>query len=129
MKSLLTRLTESVGDTIANHYIKNEFITEKLHLDDKVKVNTRPPLSVEIGDINMKDVLVALDKENKGLLEKLKDFIETSDFIANKYAKKNANVNPPKQTSNNSSSCGSSISRSRVSGSSCGSSTRWHSGC
>lgn len=75
----------------------------------------------------MKDVLVALDKENKGLLEQLKDFIETSDFIANKYAKKNANVNPPKQTSNNSSS-GSSCGRSRSS-SSCGSSTRWHSGC
>lgn len=118
MRSLLTRLTESIGDTIANHYIKNEFVTEKLHLNDKVQVNTRPPLSIELGDINMKDVLVALDKENKSLLNQLKDFIETSDFIANKYAKKNSNVKAP----SSSSSCGSSSgsSRARQSSSSCG---------
>ena len=133
MRSLLTRLTESIGDTIANHYIKNEFVTEKLHLNDKVQVNTRPPLSVELGDINMKDVLIALDKENKSLLNQLKDFIETSDFIANKYAKKNSNVKAPSSSSscgrtNYGNSCGSSrSSRARQSSSSCGGSYR--SGC
>ena len=121
MKSLLTKLTESVGTTFAKYNTRNEFLTEKLHLDDKVKVNTRPPLSVEIGDISMKDVLIALDKENKNLLSQLKNFIETSDFIANKYAKKNSNVNPPKPlrprtSSSSSSSCG-------------GSSRGWRSGC
>lgn len=135
MRSLLTRLTESIGDTIANHYIKNEFVTEKLHLNDKVQVNTRPPLSVELGDINMKDVLVALDKENKSLLNQLKDFIETSDFIANKYAKKNSNVKAPSSSSScgrsSGSSCGrsSGSTRARQSSSSCGGGYGYNSRC
>lgn len=88
MKDILTRITESIGNNIAAKENKNIFLTEKLHLNDDIKINTRPPLTVDIGDIAWKDILIALDKEDKTLLGKMKDFIQTSDYIANKYQKK-----------------------------------------
>lgn len=115
MKDILTRITESIGDNIAKKDNKNIFLSEKLHLNDDIKINTRPPLTVDIGDISWKDILIALDKEDKTLLGKVKDFIETSDYIANKYQKK------PKGSP-------SLPSRSRTSSSSCSPSRRYSSG-
>jgi len=133
MKDILTKLTESIGDTIANRFNKNEFITEKLHLTDDIKINTRPPLTVDIGDIQWKDILIALDKEDKKLLENIKDFIQTSDYIANKYSKQNKpkkNPLPSRSSSSRSSNSGwGNISCGRHSSSCSWSSPSYRSGC
>ena len=116
MRSLLTQLTEAIGNSIAQAAQKNELVTEKLHLNSNIKVKGSSQLTIKMSDIPMKDLLDAIEKEDADLSKLLTEFIENSPTLRKKFAKKHT---PSTRTS----------SRSSSSYSGCGSSTRWGGGC
>lgn len=111
MKSLLTKITENIGDSIAQASNKNELVSEKLHLNSNIKVADDKQLTIKMKDIQMKDLLDAIEKEDTDLSKLLTEFIANSQTLKKKYAKKS------QRTSSSYGGCGSS---SRNSG--CGSS-------
>ena len=112
MRSLLTTITESIGDSIARKSPDNELIIEKLHLDSNIKMKSNATIKME--EVSMKDLVTALKKDDQDLLGLLKDFIANNQTLNKKYGKKPA---PARSSSSSSSSGG------------CGSSTRWGGGC
>ena len=128
MRSLLTQLTEAIGDSIAQATQKNELVTEKLHLNSNIKVKGSSQLTIKMSDIPMKDLLDAIEKEDADLSKLLTEFIENSPTLRKKFAKKHTPSTRPSSRRSSGSSCGSSTNW----GSSCGSSSRrssWGGGC
>lgn len=129
MRSLLTQLTEAIGNSIAQAAPKNELVTEKLHLNSNIKVKGSSQLTIKMSDIPMKDLLDAIEKEDADLSKLLTEFIENSPTLRKKFAKKHT---PSTRSSSRSSSswgggCGSS-SRSSSWGGGCGYTSRSRSG-
>ena len=123
MRSLLTQLTEAIGNSIAQAAQKNELVTEKLHLNSNIKVKGSSQLTIKMSDIPMKDLLDAIEKEDADLSKLLTEFIENSPTLRKKFAKKHTPSTRPSSRSRSSSSgggCGSSASY----GGGCGSSSR-----
>jgi len=128
MRSLLTQLTEAIGDSIAQATQKNELVTEKLHLNSNIKVKGSSQLTIKMSDIPMKDLLDAIEKEDADLSKLLTEFIENSPTLRKKFAKKHTPSARPSSRRSSSSGCGSTTNW----GSSCGSSSRhssWGGGC
>lgn len=114
MKSLFTRLTENIGDSLAKNVNKNLLIQEKLKLDKHID-------DPHLTDFNIGEIIDVLKKENPTLLKNLDDFVQNSRGL--KEIAKKKKEKKSKSTSSRSSS------RSSSSGSSCGSSTNWGSSC
>ena len=132
MKTLLTRLTESIGNTIARNINNNEFIEE----DQKMSLYhiSGSTGGVTLTDLSGKELAKILDKENPALLKELQKHISSSKIC--KKMKPREKQRERKTTSSSdysgyscgrrrSSSCGSNVNW----GSSCGSSSRSSSGC
>lgn len=127
MKSLLTILTESIGDEIARN--SNNNILEKLSINK----NTRLRKNVQLKGIDLEKFMKDLKEENPELADKVDDYIQNSNKFKNNNQKPKPTLKPRRSSSSsrsygggcgsNSSSCGRS---SGYSGSSCG---RSYSGC
>lgn len=122
MKSILTRLTEAIGDSIANNYTTNEFVTEKLKIDK----NTG---GFRISNFSSKELEKILREKNPELHKELVDYINSSKDFA-KLGKDRIKRDQRNNSSNSSShSSGGCISTSKHnSGVGCGSS-RSSGGC
>jgi len=129
MKSLLTRLTESIGDEIARN--SNNNIFEKLSINKNTKLRKNIPLK----GIDLENFIKDLKEENPELADKVDDYIQNSKKFQNNIKKSKPNPKPTTRSSSsirsygggcgsgsNSSSCGSSRS-SRSS--SCGGSSSY----
>lgn len=115
MKSLFTRLTENIGDSLAKNVNKNLLIQEKLKLDKHID-------DPHLTDFNIGEIIDVLKKENPTLLKNLDDFVQNSRGLKEIAKKKKAKKEKSTSTSRSS-------SRSSSSGGSCGSSTNWGSSC
>lgn len=119
MRSLLTQLTESIGDSIAQATNKNELVSEKLHLNSKIKVKGNSGLTIKMSDISMKDLLDAIENEDADLSRLLTEFISNSPSLRKKYAKNHSSSSYRGGCgSGRSGSCG--FTRSSWSSSGCG---------
>ena len=114
MKSLFTRLTENIGDSLAQNINKNLLVQEKLKLDNHLD-------DPHLTDFNIGELIDVLKKENPTLLKNLDDFVQKSRTLKELAKKKKEKKS--KSTSSRSSS------RSSSSNGSCGSSTNWGSSC
>lgn len=117
MRSLLTQLTESIGNQLAQMTDKNELLTEKLHLNDQIKTKAHPNKIINVSEITIKELIAALDKEDSDLSNLLKEFITNSDYLYKKYARAKQRTNSITYSSNG--GCSSLPWASRYSRSSC----------
>jgi hypothetical protein len=104
MRSLLTRLTESIGDTIATNYNRNELLNEKLSLTSDYNL-------ADLDPDKLQDILKANPELWKDIQRELKKNQKTKDALR----KKKENKPKPKPSRSSSSSysgggCGSSYS-------------------
>ena len=106
MKSLLTRLTETIGDNIAVNINNN--ILEKLVINKDIDAPV-------ITDFTIKELAEALEKEEPELFKKLGEYVAQS-----KKLNQIANKRKPKQQPQRGGSSSSTRSRSRSTGSSSG---------
>ena len=121
MKSLLTRITESIGDEIARN--SNNNIFEKLSINK----NTRLRKNIPLKGIDLEKFMKDLKEENPDLADKVDDYIQTSKKFKNNNQKPKPTLKPRSSSSSRSygGGCGSSSSgscgrSSGYSGSSCG---------
>ena len=99
MKSILTKLTESIGNSIATNSNKNEFIEESGRMEAyHISGNTGGPT---LTDLSGKDLARILNKENPELLKQLQKHLASS-----KECKK---IKPKKKKSSSRSSSSSSV--------------------
>jgi len=122
MKSLLTRLTESIGDEIARN--SNNNIFEKLSINK----NTRLRKNISLKGMDLEKFIKDLKEENPELADQVDEYIQTSKKFSNNQNKPKQTTKPtPRRSSSSSRSysggCGSnsgSCGRSNYSSGSCG---------
>ena len=112
MKSLLTRITESIGDEIARN--SNNNIFEKLSINK----NTRLRKNISLKGIDLEKFIKDLKEENPELADQIDEYIQTSKKFQNQAKSKQTSKPTPRRSSSSSSS-----------GGSCGSSANWGSSC
>ena len=120
MRSLLTRLTESIGDTIATNYNRNELLNEKLSLTSDYNL-------ADLDPDKLQDILKANPELWKDIQRELKKNQKTKDALR----KKKENRPKPKQSKpsrSSSSSYGGGCGSSYSSGG-CGRSSGYSGGC
>lgn len=123
MKTLLTKLTESIGATIAKNINNNELIDEnqKMSMYHISGSTGRATLT----DLSGKQLAKILDKENPALLKELQKHIASSNMC-----KKIKPQQKRRESSSSRSSAWDNYDCSRRSSSSCGrSSSSWGSSC
>ena len=127
MKSLLTRLTESIGDNIARTMNKNEFIDENSRMEAyHITGNTG---GVTLTDLSGRQLAKILDKENPALLKEIQKHLATSKECKKLNPKEAPRKRETTSSSSPSSSSNGSCGRSSgYSDNSCGSSSRNYGG-
>ena len=106
MRSLLTRLTESIGDTIATNHNRNELLNEKLSLTSDYNL-------ADLDPDKLQDILKANPELWKDIQRELKKNQKTKDALRKKKENK---LKPSRQSKPSRSSS------SSYSGGGCGSS-------
>ena len=122
MKSILTKLTESIGNNIATNHNKNEFLNEKLSLTSDYNLSDLDP-----------DKLQDILKANPDLWSEIQKELKKSQKTKEALRKKKENRPKPSRQSKSSRSSSSSYSGggcgSSYSSGGCGSSrSSWSSG-
>ena len=125
MKSLFTRLTENIGDSLAQNINKN-ILQEKLHIDKDSSI-------YKLSDFTIEELIPILKQENPDLLKELDEFVKGSKGlyeIGKKKNVKNRTTKPDiKNNKKTSSSSNGSCGRSTRYGGSCGRSNRYGGSC
>lgn len=125
MKSLFTRLTENIGDTLAKNINKNLLVQEKLKIGKDSSI-------YKLSDFTIEELIPILRQEDPDLLKELDSFVNRSKGLYEIGKKKNvknrttkpAVKNNKKTSSPSNGSCG----RSTGYSGSCGSSRSYSRG-